>query len=59
VTSAGQQLGLDSQSEDFERLLRYGRGVDTRRLTDEVSYTPRHSTLQAVETWAEHAKAAA
>lgn len=52
VTSAGQRLGLDSQSEDFQRLLRYGRGVDVRRLTDEVGYTPRQSTVQAVEAWA-------
>jgi UDP-glucose 4-epimerase len=59
VTSAGQQLGLDAQSEDFQRLLRYGRGVDIRRLTDEVGYTPRHSTVQAVEAWAEQAKVAA
>jgi UDP-glucose 4-epimerase len=59
VTSTGQRLGLDSQSEDFERLLRYGRGVDTRRLTDEVGYTPRHSTVAAVEDWVRHAKAAA
>ena len=59
VTSTAQRLGVDNQSEDFQRLLRYGRGVDTRRLTEEVGYTPRHSTVQAVETWAEHAKAAA
>jgi UDP-glucose 4-epimerase len=59
VTSTGQRLGLDNQSEDFQRLLRYGRGVDTRRLTDEVGFTPRVSTVQAVEAWAEHAKAAA
>ncbi|HEX6654506.1 MAG TPA: NAD-dependent epimerase/dehydratase family protein [Thermoleophilaceae bacterium] len=52
VTSAGQRLGLDTQSEDFQRLLRYGRGVDVRRLTDEVGYTPRKSTVQAVEAWA-------
>jgi UDP-glucose 4-epimerase len=52
VTSAGQRLGLDAQSEDFQRLLRYGRGVDTRRLTDEVGYTPRQSTVAAVEAWA-------
>lgn len=51
LTSAGQRLGLDSQSEDFERLLRYGRGVDTRRLTEEVGYTPRLSTVEAVESW--------
>ena len=59
VTSTGQRLGLDTQSEDFQRLLRYGRGVDTRRLTDEVGYTPRHSTVDAVESWAWHARAAA
>jgi UDP-glucose 4-epimerase len=51
VTSAGQRIGLDTQSEDFQRLLRHGRGVDTRRLTDEVGYTPRQSTVEAVEAW--------
>jgi UDP-glucose 4-epimerase len=59
VTSTGQRLGLDTQSEDFQRLLRYGRGVDTRRLTDEVGYTPRRSTVDAVEDWARHARVAA
>jgi UDP-glucose 4-epimerase len=59
VTSTGQRLGLDNQSDDFQRLLRYGRGVDTRRLTEEVGFTPRVSTVHAVESWAEHAKAAA
>ena len=59
VTSTGQRLGLDSQSEDFQRLLRYGRGVDTRRLVEEVGYTPRHSTVDAVESWAAAARAAA
>jgi UDP-glucose 4-epimerase len=59
VTSTGRRLGLDNQSEDFQRLLRYGRGVDTRRLTEEVGYTPRHSTVHAVEAWAEQVKAAA
>jgi UDP-glucose 4-epimerase len=59
VTSTGQRLGLDTQSEDFKRLLRYGRGVDTRRLTEEVGFTPRHSTVDAVQDWVRHAKAAA
>jgi UDP-glucose 4-epimerase len=59
VTSTGQRLGLDTQSEDFQRLLRYGRGVDTRRLIDEVGYTPRHSTVAAVEDWARDARVAA
>ena len=59
VTSAGQRLGLDAQSDDFQRLLRYGRGVDTRRLVEEVGYAPRHSTVDAVQNWGAHAKAAA
>ena len=59
VTSSGQRLGLDAQSEDFQRLLHYGRGVDTRRLVEEVGYTPRQSTVEAVEEWAGHARRAA
>jgi UDP-glucose 4-epimerase len=59
VTSAGQRLGLDAQSDDFQRLLRYGRGVDTRRLVEEVGYRPRHSTVDAVQNWVGHARAAA
>jgi len=59
VTSTGRRVGLGAQSEDFQRLLRYGRGVDTRRLTEEVGCTPGRSTAQAVEGWAEHARAAA
>jgi UDP-glucose 4-epimerase len=60
VTSTGRRLGLDTQSDDFERLLHYGRGVDTSRLTEEVGYTPRRSTVEAVEAWAAgQAKAAA
>jgi UDP-glucose 4-epimerase len=59
VTSAGQRLGLDTQSEDFQRLLHYGRGVDTRRLTDEVGYEPRQSTVEAVEAWAASTRIAA
>jgi UDP-glucose 4-epimerase len=59
VTQTGQRLGLDTQSDDFQRFLRYGRGVDTRRLTDEVGYEPRHSTVDAVEAWVGSARAAA
>jgi len=59
VTAAGQRLGLDAQSDDFQRLLHYGRGVDTRRLTEEVGYTPRQSTVAAVEEWAAAARPAA
>jgi UDP-glucose 4-epimerase len=59
LTSSARPLGLDQYSDDFRRLLRYGRGVDTRRLTDAVGYTPRHSTVDAVRSWASEARAAA
>ena len=51
ITSAGRRLGLTGYSDDFRRLLRYGRGVDTDRLVDEVGFRPLHSTVAAVEDW--------
>jgi UDP-glucose 4-epimerase len=51
ITGAGRRLGLDSYSDDFRRLLRYGRGVDIDRLEREVGHRPRYSTLEAVEDW--------
>ena len=38
-------------SPDFRRLLRYGRAVDTRRLTEEVGFTPRFDAVAAVEDY--------
>jgi len=52
VASAGKRAGMLDFSEDFRRLLRYGRGVDTRRLTDDVGFTPRFSTEAAIEDYA-------
>jgi UDP-glucose 4-epimerase len=51
ITGAGRRLGFDSYSDDFRRLLRYGRGVDIDRLEREVGHRPRYSTLAAVEDW--------
>ena len=48
VVDAGRRVGLESLSEDFRRLLRYGRAVDLRRLTDEVGYRPRYTTTSAL-----------
>jgi UDP-glucose 4-epimerase len=48
VVSAATRLRLLDFSEDFERLLRYGRGVDTARLVEEVGFRPRFSTTAAV-----------
>jgi UDP-glucose 4-epimerase len=53
-TEAGRRLGLGAYSEDFRRLLRYGRGVDTARLVEEVGFEPRYSTVAAVEDWVRH-----
>ncbi len=52
TVAAASRAGAPELSEDFQRLLRYGRAVDITRLTDEIGFTPRHSTLSAVEEWA-------
>jgi UDP-glucose 4-epimerase len=51
TTQLGRRLGLFSFSPDFRRLLRYGRGVDTTRLVEEVGFTPRYSTVEAVRDY--------
>jgi UDP-glucose 4-epimerase len=51
LTGAARRLGLDSYSDDFRRLLRYGRGVDVARLEGELGHRPRYSTVEAVEEW--------
>jgi UDP-glucose 4-epimerase len=58
VTGAARRLGLDSYSDDFRRLLRYGRGVDIGRLERELGHRPRYSTTEAVEDWARATRAA-
>jgi UDP-glucose 4-epimerase len=51
ATGAAKRVGLFDLSTDFQRLLRYGRGVDTHRLTGEVGFRPRFTTVEAVEDW--------
>jgi UDP-glucose 4-epimerase len=36
-------------SDDTIRYLRYGRGVEIRRLTEEIGFTPAYTTAEAVE----------
>jgi UDP-glucose 4-epimerase len=57
ITGAGRRLGLDAYSDDFRRLLRYGRGVDIAKLEREVGHRPRYSTVEAVEDWVRVARA--
>jgi UDP-glucose 4-epimerase len=51
VTGAARRLGAGAYSEDFRRLLRFGRAVDTGRLERELGHRPRHSSTAAVEDW--------
>jgi UDP-glucose 4-epimerase len=51
ITGAARRLGLGAYSDDFRRLLRYGRAVDIRRLEEEVGHQPQYSTLAAVREW--------
>jgi UDP-glucose 4-epimerase len=48
AVQAGTRFGLDRLSDDFKRLLRYGRGVDLARLENEVGFVPRYTTVEAV-----------
>ncbi len=51
VTGLLRRAGSAELSEDFRRLLRYGRAVDTSRLVDEVGFSPRFTTPSAVEDY--------
>jgi UDP-glucose 4-epimerase len=51
ATAAGRRVGMLDFSPDLQRLLRYGRGVDTARLHAEVGFTPRFTTVTAVEDY--------
>ncbi len=51
VSDSMGRLGVPRLSDDFQRLLRYGRAVDTRRLVDEVGFTPGYSTPAAVDDY--------
>jgi UDP-glucose 4-epimerase len=52
AAGVAKRLGLLDFSEDFQRLLRYGRAVDTTRLVNEVGFQPRYSTAAAVQDYA-------
>jgi UDP-glucose 4-epimerase len=51
VTEAARRFGMGGYSDDFRRLLRYGRAVDIRRLEQEAGHEPRYSTVAAVQDW--------
>ena len=51
VTDAARRVGAEALSDDFRRLLRYGRAVDISRLVEEVGYQPRLDTVEAVKDY--------
>ncbi|MEA2374447.1 MAG: UDP-glucose 4-epimerase [Thermoleophilaceae bacterium] len=51
ASGAGKRAGLLDFSPDFQRLLRYGRAVDTTRLRCEIGFTAEHTTLSAIEDY--------
>jgi len=53
ATSGASRFGMIDFSEDFSRLLRYGRAVDTSRLVHDVGFTPRWATEEAVLAYAQ------
>jgi hypothetical protein len=48
----GKRVGVGTLLGDAVRMLRYGRGVDNRRLREEVGYEPRFDAEEAVRDFA-------
>jgi UDP-glucose 4-epimerase len=44
----GRRLGAGTLYGDGVRLLRFGRGIDNRRLREELGYQPRYDAVEAV-----------
>ena len=57
LTQLGRRFELGGTYGDAVRLLRYGRGVDNRRLREEVGYEPAFDALGAVRDFVEVAGA--
>jgi UDP-glucose 4-epimerase len=53
VAGAVARAGGTEMTEDIERYLRYGRGVDIRRLVDEVGFRPAFSSEGTVQAMAQ------
>jgi UDP-glucose 4-epimerase len=53
LTGLAAGLGLPPIGPDVARYLRYGRGVDTTRMREDLGFAPRYSTIEAIEATAE------
>ena len=56
VRAAHRRARGAAYSEDFRRLLRFGRAVDGERLERELGHRPRFSSAEAVEDWVTRAR---
>ncbi|HKJ35071.1 MAG TPA: NAD-dependent epimerase/dehydratase family protein [Solirubrobacterales bacterium] len=52
LSRLGGRLGVGSLYGDAVRLLRYGRGVDNRRLREELGFSPRLDAVEVVREFA-------
>lgn len=56
LARVGGGLGLGPLRGDAVRLLRFGRGVDNRRLREDLGYEPRFDAVGAVRDFAQHSR---
>jgi UDP-glucose 4-epimerase len=59
VAGAARRLGLPPMSDDTVRYLRFGRGVATERMADELGFAPRYDTRAAIDAVAADLRKAA
>lgn len=50
---AARVFGVKGLGSDFNKVLRYGRGVDVGRMLDELGFKPHYSTVDAVADYIE------
>lgn len=53
LSAVGRQIGIGNVSGDTLRLLRHGRGVDNRRLRQDLGFEPRFDAVGAVRHFAQ------
>lgn len=56
LARVGGGLGIGTLQGDAVRLLRFGRGVDNRRLREELGYEPRFDAVGAIRDLAAHSR---
>jgi UDP-glucose 4-epimerase len=52
LSRLGNQLGIGTLWGDGVRFLRFGRGVDNRRLRQEIGFEPKHDATSAIRDFA-------